>query len=121
MCLLCYLENEDKLVADFAEFYHCFDWKSIPLETAAVLASELRPDSRSYMAAHGVCVSTTDALLAKIFDELQFLVYQHAGRGAQKPTLISNDLILGKQEKKHKAKSFDNSNDFEAAWRNLNG
>ena len=121
MCLLCYLENEDKLTADFAEYYHIFDWQSIPLETAATLAAELRPSSRSYMAVKGVHVNMTDALLARIYDSLQILVYQHAGKKTQKPKLVSDDLIRGKSEKENDTKAFKNADDFEEAWRNLNG
>lgn len=121
MCLLCYLENEDKLTADFAEYYHVLDWQSIPLDTAAALAAELRPSSRSYMAAKGLHVNMSDTLLARIYDALQVLIYQHAGKRAQKPKMISDDLIRGKSEEKNDTKAFDNPGDFEQAWRNLNG
>lgn len=122
MCLLWYLQDEDKLTADFAEYYHIYDWQSVPLETAATLAAELRPSSRSYMRAKNVHVSTTNALLARIHDDLKILICQHAGKRAQKPVLTADDLISGKFEQKtDRNKSFENSNDFESAWRMLNG
>lgn len=63
----------------------------------------------------------SDAMLAKIYDALQILIYQHAGKKAKKPKMITDDLIRGKSEKVNDTKAFSNANDFESAWRNLNG
>jgi hypothetical protein len=121
MVLLAYLGNdEDALIADFAEYYHVLDWEGLKVETAATLAAELRPSSRSYMRFNGINANLTDGLLAYLHDDLQILIYQHSGKGAKKPTLNADNLIHGRQEKDN-LKHFDDGEDFEKAWGNLNG
>lgn len=40
--------DEDALICDLAETYHVFDYRGLPLKTAAALASGLRNDARIF-------------------------------------------------------------------------
>lgn len=42
--------DEDALICDFAETYHIYDYRSLPLHMAGIFACGLRPDSRIGMA-----------------------------------------------------------------------
>ena len=42
-------EGKDKLICDFAQYYHVLDWRSLPVRLAATLAAGLPPDSRCMM------------------------------------------------------------------------
>lgn len=44
------LTDEDALICDLAETYHVLDYRSLPLLTAATLASGLRSDARIFEA-----------------------------------------------------------------------
>lgn len=121
MCLASYLDDEDALVADFAEYYHVYDWTTLPIKTAATLAAQLRPSSRSYMHREGVHVNTTNALLADIYDELQVLICSRPYLKKKiKPNFIAEELING-PKKKDDIKAFKNEDDFKKAWEVING
>lgn len=114
-----YVDNETALVSDFAEYYHIYDWRSLPLKTAAQLAAGLRPYSRSCMYAAGVKADLTDSLLAYIHDDLQALIYQHAGKHAKKPEFISNRIIHGEKKPGDDLVKFDTGKEFDEAWKEL--
>ncbi len=114
-----YVNNETALVSDFAEYYHIYDWRSLPLKTASQLAAGLRPYSRSYMYEAGVKADLTDSLLAYIHDDLQALIYQHAGKHAKKPEFISKKVIYGEKKPSDDLIKFDSGDDFDKAWKEL--
>ena len=87
--------DEEALICDFAEAYHVFDWRSLPVKTAAILAVGLGEDSRIMRKISGVPVSINTLLLASIADALHVLVWQNTKDGAKgrnKPTLIAEKL-----------------------------
>ena len=84
--------DEDALVCDFAETYHIYDYKRLPVKLVASLAVGLQPDSRIKIKLSGSKVSPEMMMMAAIIDRLTILVWmqtkdgQH-GRNQPKPVL----------------------------------
>lgn len=110
--------GEDKLTCDFAEIYHIYDWRSIPVKLAATLAAGLPDNSRSIRALAGLPCGLNTLLLAAIADRLSLLVWtktKDAQKGRNKPQMITEGL-LKKTEKKN-IEAFSDIDSFEAARR----
>lgn len=111
-------KNESALICDFAETYHLFDYRALPLRTAATLAAGLHDDSRIKMAMTGQTVHRDTLLLAAAVDRLSLLVWaktKDAERGANKPKSILGMLTQQTETQKDKYETFETAEDFEAA------
>lgn len=109
--------DEDALICDLAETYHVFDWRALPVRTAATLAMGLGPESRIMRKISGVDQPITLLLLATIADALHVLVWQNTkdgARGRNKPALIAESLISEKKETE--SSGFETVEEFRA-WR----
>lgn len=83
--------DEDALICDFAETYNIYDYKRLPITTAAALAIGLRDDSRIKMKISGAVVTTEVQLLAAAVDRLSLLVWaqtKDASKGRNRPPSI---------------------------------
>lgn len=92
--------DEDALICDFAETYNVYDWRRLPLRTAASLAVGLRGESRIWMSMRGFNISLNQMLLAIIADDLNFLCWaktEDGTKGINRPSSILSSL-LGKEE-----------------------
>lgn len=109
--------DEGALICDFAETYHVFDWRALPIRTAATLAIGLGPDSRIMRKLSGTQWPLNTLLLAMIADGVRIvswqLLDQKARRGKTPPKSILEQLI---DEAPEKAGGFDNVEDFRK-WR----
>ena len=65
--------DETALICDFAETYHIYDYRAMPLRTVAALAAGLRRNSRIMIKMSGVGVDPDTLLLAAAVDRLSFL------------------------------------------------
>ena len=54
--------DEDALICDFAETYHIYDYRRLPVEYAATLAYGLRENSRIRMVQSGLKVELNTLL-----------------------------------------------------------
>ena len=109
----------DALTCDFAETYHVFDFKALPVQTAAVLACGLRDNSRIKMKLSNQRVSTEMMLQASAVDALNLLVWtktRDAEKGRNRPKSLF-ELFTGANEPEFEA--FDSAADFEAMRRSL--
>ena len=91
--------DEDALICDFAEVYHIYDYRKLPLRYAAILACGLSDDSRIKMAVSGNAVPTGVFLQAMTVDALNLLVWsktKDAQRNRNRPKSIAN-IITRKQ------------------------
>lgn len=107
--------DEGALICDFAEAYHVFDWRSLPLRTAATLAMGLGADSRIMRKLGNSPVSMNTMLLATIADALHILVWQNTKDGAKgrnRPALIVEKLTETPKEES----GFESVADFRK-WR----
>jgi len=112
--------SETDLICDFAETYGVYDWRSLPLQTAATLAVGLRGDSRIKMRLAGTKLTTTEYLLAVAVDYLALLWWaktKDGQKGANRPKSI-REMLAGDNEGKDKGNdivAFDSPEDFNAA------
>lgn len=106
--------NENALVCDFAEVYHIYDYKSMPLKQAAILAAGLPPDSRIKREISGQKQTTDILLLAAIADALNTLVWfqtTDGQRGVNRPDSILRRLT----EEQEEYEAYDSIEEYEAA------
>lgn len=112
-------KDEDALVCDFAEYYHIYNWRELPISYAATLAFGLSDNSRSKMALSGTKAPLNTVLLAAAVDRLSYLVWaktKDAQSGKNAPKMIT-PLILSDEDDKTEA--YDTAEDFFAAWERL--
>ena len=109
--------DEGALICDFAETYHVYDWRSLPLKTAATLAAGLGPNSRIMRKMSGVQWPLDALLLAMIADSVRVISWQlldqKARRGKTPPKSILEQLI---GESPASSGGFDSAEDFRK-WR----
>lgn len=100
-----------------AEIYGVFDWRALPLRTAATLAAGLGPGSRCEGARWGLRVPLRDFLTARIADRLA-LFLRHVTQSDDNPRLISNEMLCSEKNaaEEENAGFFETAEDFEA-WR----
>ncbi len=110
--------GEDDLICDFAEVYHVYDWRSIPVKLAATLAAGLPDNSRSIGRLVGLPCGMDTLLLAAIADRLSLLVWsktKNAQKGRKRPQMITDGLL--KKSDKKDIEAFSDVDSFEAARR----
>ena len=117
--------DETALICDLAETYGIYDWRALPLETAAALSSGLRDDSRIKMKIAGIQATRTELLLAAAVDRLALLVWsktRDAEKNRNRPESIYEKLISRPEEKEEeKAIVFRSAEDFRQAWQRACG
>ena len=105
---------EDDLICDFAETYHVFDWRALPLKTAAILANGLSQDSRCFRKINNQKLRSDEYALLAILDELRMIRWLHssdAQKGRNRPDSV---LLNCLEPKKSKTISFRTAEEFEA-------
>lgn len=109
--------DETALICDFAETYGVYDYRTLPLKTAAALASGLGPDSRIKRKLSKNKVSVDTALLALIVDGVNHLIWMLASNSdsLQKPASIY-EALTG-QQKSGEVAGFDSGDDFMRRWK----
>ena len=119
-------EGEDELICDFAQVYHCYNYESLPLKTAAALCSGLPADSRTVRRLTGQKYSAEQTMLMHIFDRVNWLCWaqtKDAAHGRNKPQSIFDRIEEKRQmrEQKESIKAFDSAAAFEACRKSLAG
>lgn len=88
------VSNNAALICDFAETYHVYDYRSLPLKTAAILAVGLREDSRIKLELSGQKWPMNTILTGLIADRLGSLMWGMSGsRRKDKPRSIVEMLL----------------------------
>lgn len=93
--------DEDALICDFAETYHVFDWRMLPVKTAATLACGLREDSRIKRHLSGARFGYDTMLLAAIADRMSIMVWQNTKdgqKGRNRPKMILDSMTEKKEQ-----------------------
>ena len=104
-------KDEEALICDFAETYHIYDYKRLPLTTVAALAVGLRENSRIKMAMNEAETTTEILLMAAIVDRLSLLVWfntKDAEKGVNRPQSILEKL----RPKESMTEIYDSGEDF---------
>lgn len=100
------------LICDLAETYGIYDMHALPVATLAALAAGLGEDSRIIRKLSGQMLTTTQMLLAGIFDGVNLLCWlnsEDGRKGTNRPVSVL-DKIQGKQKD---VREFDSSEEFE--------
>ena len=114
--------DEDALICDFAETYHIYDYKALPVSYAAALACGLGPDSRIKMVISGIKIPTDVALQAAIIDRLSLLLWmqtEDGTKGRNRPKSLLDELTREKQE--NQVAAFASGDEFVRMWAMLAG
>ena len=114
--------DEDALICDFAETYHVYDYKALPVSYAAALACGLGPDSRIKMVISGIKIPTDVALQAGIIDRLSLLLWmqtEDGTKGRNRPKSLLDELTREKQE--NQIAAFASGDEFVRMWAMLAG
>ena len=104
--------DENSLICDFAETYHIYDYRALPLKRVAVLACGLRENSRIVSKLSGFNISLDTLLYASMVDELSLLLWTFSSK-KEKPKSFVN-VLTGIAEKKNNTDSFRKFNSGEA-------
>ena len=113
--------DEESLECDFAETYHIYDFRELPVKRAALFAKGLREDSRIKLKISGMKTDSKTLLVARIFDELQWLNWSRTkdgSKGINRPKMLSKELVEYRETDKPKDECmrFESSADFKDAW-----
>lgn len=105
-----------------AETYGVYDWRALPLITAATLAQGLPTSSRVMRRLSGTGRGMEELLLAIIADRLGHLAWMFSEDGARgqehPPSILA--AITGREERET-GQGFDTGEDFQAAWAAITG
>ena len=116
--------SEDDLICDFAETYHIYDYKSLPVTYAATLAVGLRDDSRIKMRITESKGTFEQHILSMIYDNVNIIRYYHtqdAVDGVNQPELLAPKLFDKDYKPEVKADNneymrFSSPEEFKRAW-----
>lgn len=114
--------DEDAMICDFAETYHIYDYKALPVSYAAALACGLGQDSRIKMAISGTKIPTDVALQAGIIDRLSLMLWmqtEDGAKGRNRPKSLLDELTREKQE--NQVTAFASGDEFVRMWAMLAG
>lgn len=117
------IADEEALICDFAETYGIYDYRKLPLKTAAILASGLRDNSRIKIKMSGLHAAPETILTSAIADRMGLLVWMKSKDGAKnrnRPTSIL-DKILNPEKKKEDVTTFATGQNFKDEWNRLLG
>mgnify|MGYP004684366797 CR=1 FL=1 len=115
--------DEDAMICDFAETYQIYNYRRLPCKMAAILACGLRDDSRIKMLITKSPVRTEQILLATISDGVRTIAWmlsEDGRNGTNRPPSLT-EILMGGVPDKSEAMAFESGDDFDAAWRELNG
>lgn len=115
--------DEEALICDFAETYGIYNYRKLPLKTAAILAAGLRDNSRIKIKLSGLNAAPETILNAAIADRIGMLVWMQSKDGVKnqnRPASIL-DKILNPEKKKEDVTTFATGQDFEDEWNRLSG
>ena len=110
---LLYGQCEDELICDFAETYRIYNWRELPLKTAAILASGLSQDSRCMRKINGQKLRASEYTQLAILDELRivrWLLTSDGAQGKNQPESMLQHLL----EPQKKSVGYRTAEEFEA-------
>lgn len=114
---------KDELICDFAETYHIYDLRALPVRTLAVLACGLGRNSRVWAKTQGFDARWSEIVLAMCADRLAVLAWQNTEdghKGENYPTMLTPALLgMSDQSDEPTYEVFDTGDDFMAAWNQL--
>lgn len=113
--------DEDALICDFAEYYHIYNYKQLPLSTVAVFACGLRFDSRIQMKLNNWNIDLKTQIMAGIYDIANTLLWtktKDAQKGSNRPMSLSKELNNNRSQS-DKEIVFNSGEEFEETRKKL--
>lgn len=107
--------DETALICDFAETYHIYDYRALPVRQAAALAAGLGEDSRIVMEMNGIKHPLRTIYLAEMVDALNILVWfqtENGQKNINRPASVLASLMGDEPETEEQG--FTSGEDFEA-------
>lgn len=104
--------DENALICDFAEVYHIWDYKRLPVRTAAILAAGLDEDSRIKRKISGNKIPTGILLMSAMLDAMNLLVWMQTKDG-QKGNNRPRSVIKAITDEPSEVQGFRTAEDFE--------
>lgn len=108
--------DRGSLICDLAETYNIYNYKELPVDLLATLATGLRENSRIKMKMGKRDFTTEEVLLAHIADNLSLFRYgfsEEAQNGTNTPKLFT-EIIYKDEKEKTDITGFITGEDFEA-------
>lgn len=106
--------HKEEMICDLAEYYHIYDYRSVPCRLLGTLVAGLRAESRIGMIREGIKASPETMMLIMIHD---ILMREFSAKGKE-PEPLYNQFII--QEKKSDMRSFSTSDAFKRKWADIN-
>jgi hypothetical protein len=116
--------DEDALICDFAETYHIYDFRALPVSYAATLACGLGEKSRIFKKMTGNKLDVSDMLLAAAVDRLSLLWWAKTRDGQKntnKPKSMVELLQNADKNSESEIVGFNSGEDFKKTWEKLSG
>lgn len=98
-----------------AQIYGVYDWRALPLHTAAALAAGLGPGSRCEGVRAGLRVPMRDFLAALCADRLTLLLHIWTQNDTQ-PILFAPDMVFRRAAEPEETGRFASGEEFLAWW-----
>ena len=117
--------DEEALICDFAETYHIYDYRRLPCKMAALLACGLKEDSRIKMIISETPVKPDQVLISTISDGIRTIAWmlsEDGRQGINRPVSLTGILMGNNPDiENNEIVAFDSGEDFDVAWKELNG
>lgn len=105
-----------------AETYGIYDWRALPLITAATLAQGLPAHSRVMRAVSGTQLPNAEttllAIIADRLGQIAWMLSEDGSKGNNRPPSL---LAALSGQKEPEADGYDSADDFMAAWAAIAG
>lgn len=108
-------EDENAYICDMAQYYHIYDYKSIPIDLVVILSAGLPDDSRIMRKLKHQPLSLSELMLASIYDDLNLLLWSFSkdgGHNRNKPQSVVQ-ILTGEEKNNNQNVSFNTSNEYE--------
>lgn len=115
--------DRDAVICDLAETYGVLDYRALPVQLLAVLASGLRDNSRIKTSLSGVKATRGEILLAAAVDRLSYMVWgmtEDARKGINRPSSVL-DAMLGNTGETQETVGFATAEEYENEWERITG
>lgn len=116
--------DNDALICDFAETYHIYDYRALPLSLVATLACGLGENSRIRRSMSGQTLTVEAMLLAMLVDRTGLILWtqtKDAQKGRNRPKSVLEQLLAGADSNKEDIETYSSIEEFEAERRRLTG
>lgn len=106
-------DHKGELICDLAEYYHIYDYHSVPCRLLGTLTAGLRAESRVGMIRGGVKADPSTIMLIRIYDALM----QVFGSKDHEPMLKG---FIIEEKPKSDYRTYKSGEDFMRAWSDAN-